>query len=87
MCVYIAIIAIFLAVTLWRVDRAAAIKCNGYRLESSLAGHLDKCCVQCTMECNRMQTWNASASGSDHREGLCSVGKHTLGCRFILIYQ
>ena len=36
------IIAIFLAVTLWRVDGAAALKCNGYRLESSLAGHLDK---------------------------------------------
>ena len=42
MCVYIAVIAIILAVMLWQVDSAAALKCNGYRLESLSAGHLDK---------------------------------------------
>ena len=42
MCVYIAIIAAILAVTLWCVDSAAALKCNGYGLESWLAGHLNK---------------------------------------------
>ena len=34
-------IATILAV-LWCVDSAAALKCNGYGLESSAAGHLDK---------------------------------------------
>ena len=42
MCVYIAIIAAILAVMLWRMDNATALKCNGYRLESSLAGNLYK---------------------------------------------
>ena len=41
MCVYI-IIATIRAAVLWQVDSAAALKCNGYGLESSLAGHLDK---------------------------------------------
>ena len=55
----IVIIAIFLAVTLWRVEGAAALKCNGYRLESPLAEHLDKGIVkwrgslvcECTGKC------------------------------------
>ena len=42
MCVYIAIIATLLAVLLWRVDSAAALKCKGCRLKSSLAGYLDE---------------------------------------------
>ena len=42
MCTYIAIIATILAMTLWCMDSAAALKCNGYRLESLLAGNLDK---------------------------------------------
>ena len=42
MCVYIAIISKILAVTLWRVDSAAALKCRRYELESLLAGHLEK---------------------------------------------
>ena len=42
MCVYIAIIATFLQVTLWRVGGAPALKCNGYGLESWLAGRLEK---------------------------------------------
>ena len=42
MCVYVAIIAAILQVTLWRVNSAASLKCNGgYRLETWLAGHLD----------------------------------------------
>ena len=28
--------------TLWHVDSAAVLKCNGYELESLLAGHLVK---------------------------------------------
>ena len=42
MCVYLPIIAAILAVTLWQVDSAAALKHKGYQLESSLVGHLDK---------------------------------------------
>ena len=42
MCVYLAKIVIILAEMLWHMDNAAAMKCNGERLESSLAGHLDK---------------------------------------------
>ena len=47
MCVYIAIIATILQVTQWRVDSAPALKRYGYRLESWLAGHLEKGCVHC----------------------------------------
>ena len=39
MCIYISTI---LPVMLWHVDSAPALKCNGYGLESWLAGHLDK---------------------------------------------
>ena len=39
MCVYIAII---LQVMLWFVDSAPALKYHGYRLQSWLAGHLEK---------------------------------------------
>ena len=39
---YIAIIATILAVTLWYMDSAAALKCNDYTLESLLTGYLDK---------------------------------------------
>ena len=46
MCVYIAVIATILAMILWHVDCAAALKCNDYRLESWLAGHSDKGSVQ-----------------------------------------
>ena len=42
MCVYIAIIAIILQVTLWCMDSTPALKWNGYRLESRLARHLVK---------------------------------------------
>ena len=42
MSVYIAIIATILQVTLWHMDSAPALKCNGYGLESWLAGHLEK---------------------------------------------
>ena len=31
-----------LAVMLWHMDSVAALKCNDYRLESWLAGHLEK---------------------------------------------
>ena len=34
--------AIILAVMLWRVDGAAALKCNDNRLKFLQAGHLDK---------------------------------------------
>ena len=47
MCVQIAIAATILAVVLWHVDSAAALKCNDYSLESLLAGHLDKGNVHC----------------------------------------
>ena len=40
MCAYIAIIALILALTLWRVDSVAALICNGYGLESWLPEHL-----------------------------------------------
>ena len=49
-CVYIAIIATILAVMLWPVDSAAALKWNDYGLESSLAEHLDKDIVHCEEE-------------------------------------
>ena len=42
MCVYVAIIALVLAVVLWCMDSVAALQCNGYGLDSSLAGYLDK---------------------------------------------
>ena len=42
MCVYIAIIATTLQVMLRQVDRAPALKCNGHKLESWLARHLEK---------------------------------------------
>ena len=45
MCVYIAIIATILIVMLWHMNSAAALKCNGYWLES-LEGHLEKGSVQ-----------------------------------------
>ena len=32
MCVYMAIIATILAVMLWCMDKAAALKCSGYKL-------------------------------------------------------
>ena len=41
MCAYIAIIAIILAVILWCIDNAAALRCNGYEFESLLAGLLE----------------------------------------------
>ena len=42
MCVFIAIIVINLAVTLWQVDSEAALTCSGYELESCLEGQLKK---------------------------------------------
>ena len=42
MCVYTAIMALILAAMQLHVSSAAALKCNGYGLEFSLAGHLDK---------------------------------------------
>ena len=39
--VYVTVIATILAVTMWCVDGAATLKCNGYELESLLVGHLD----------------------------------------------
>ena len=42
MCVYVAIIALILAVMLRNMDYAAALKCSGCRLESWLAVHLEK---------------------------------------------
>ena len=47
MCVYIVIIATILAVTLWPMDSAAALKCGGYEFKSLLARHLEKGSVQC----------------------------------------
>ena len=42
MCVYIAVIAMTLQVTLLHVDSAPALKCNSNGLASWLAGHLEK---------------------------------------------
>ena len=42
MCVYIAIIATILAVRLWLLNSATALKYNDYGLESTLEGHLNK---------------------------------------------
>ena len=42
MCVCLAIVDVILQVTLWHVDSAPALKCNGYKLKSWLAGHLEK---------------------------------------------
>ena len=42
LCVYIAIIAIILAVTLWRMDSVAVLKCNGGRFKSLLVPHIDQ---------------------------------------------
>ena len=39
MCVYVTIIATILAVMLWCMDSAVALKCNGNGFECSLAGH------------------------------------------------
>ena len=51
MCVYIAIIAVFLQVMLWCIFSAPALKCKDYRLESQLAEHLDSVRErQCTLE-------------------------------------
>ena len=47
MSVYITITTI-LAVTLWSMDSAAALKCNGCDLESWLDVHLDRGSVQYT---------------------------------------
>ena len=47
MCVYIVIIATILAVTLWPMKCAAALKCDGYKFKSLMAGHLDKGSIQC----------------------------------------
>ena len=41
MCAYIALIAIILAVILWCIDNAAALRCNGYEFESLLTGLLE----------------------------------------------
>ena len=45
MCIYIAMITTVLSVMLWHADSTVALKCNGYGLESWLAGHLEKGCV------------------------------------------
>ena len=42
LCVYKAIIATILQVTLWCMDSAPALKCHGYRLEAWLVGQLEK---------------------------------------------
>ena len=43
LCVFILpLFAIILQVTLWHVDSAPALKCNGYKIESWLAGHLTR---------------------------------------------
>ena len=42
MCIYIAVIATIQQVMLWHMDSAPALKCNGYKLESWLAGDLEK---------------------------------------------
>ena len=42
MCVLLALSAKILVVMLWCMDSVAALKSNGYGLEFSLAGHLDK---------------------------------------------
>ena len=42
MCVDIVIVATNLQVTLYHVDSAPALLCNGYGLKSWLAGHLRK---------------------------------------------
>ena len=44
-CVDIAIITTTLAVMLWCVNSATALKCNGYGLEFLLAERLGKCSV------------------------------------------
>ena len=47
MCAYVAMIATLLAVILWYMDSVPALQCNGYRLESWLAQHLEKGSAQC----------------------------------------
>ena len=42
MCVYVAIIATILQVTLWFMNNAPALKYNGHGLETWLAGYLEK---------------------------------------------
>ena len=63
-CVYIAIFTRILAVILWHVDSAATLKCNVYRLEPLLAGHLDKDSVH----------WRGDTSMSQYRV-IYSVGE------------
>ena len=66
-CDYVTIIATVLAVTLWCVDSAAALKCNGCRMESSVAGHLKKSSVHQRGPC--MEMYRAVYTGRE-----CTVG-------------
>ena len=61
-----------MAVILWPVDSAATLKCNDYRFESSLAGHLQK---------GSIHQWGSqfvNVQSSVHGEGVYSVVKCTL---------
>ena len=63
MCVYIAIIATILSVTLWRIDSEPALKCNSYRLKSLLCwGQRER---QCALEGRYVNVW-----GSVHWKGV-----------------
>ena len=62
MYVYIAITAIILAVMLWYMNNAAALKCNNYWLEFLLAGHLDKGSV------HWRGVWYVNVQGNVHWE-------------------
>ena len=65
MCVYIAIIVIILRVTMWRVDSAPALKCNGgwnlgwqrtYRRAVYTGGEAQYVNVQGSVHCAGMHT-------------------------------
>ena len=75
------IIAKLLALMLWCVNSAAALKCYGYWLDCLLAEHLRQ--RQCSQEggliceCTGKCTW----------KGLYSVGECRKGGQFFLIYH
>ena len=77
MCVYIAIIANILLMTLWRVDSASALKCYGLQA-GILAGRAlrEK---QCTLE---REARYMNVQDSVHWEGVYSVGVPTRDAKF-----
>ena len=63
----------------WHVDNAGALHCNGFGLESLLAGHFDKDSV------HWRGAWYVIVLGSVHWEKVLSLVEYTLGEQTSLI--